>query len=287
MSIVAKEIRINKATKLGGKNNIFLIGGPCVIESRDHTLFMAEKIHDICLRVHISFVFKASFDKANRSSLQSYRGPGMDEGLAILSSVKKNLGVPLLSDIHEPDQAQASAEVLDIIQIPAFLCRQTDIILAAAKTRKPLNIKKGQFLAPEDMKNIIDKATSQGNEDLILTERGTFFGYNDLVFDIRSIPIMKKWGYPVVIDASHIVQKPGGMGDFSGGDAEFIPIMAKAGLCAGADGIFVEIHDRPSDAKSDSFNSLNINDLERFLCSIIRIKETIEQEKLQWSRNQS
>jgi 2-dehydro-3-deoxyphosphooctonate aldolase (KDO 8-P synthase) len=278
MSIVAKEIQITPKIRLGGQAGLFLIGGPCVIESRDHTLFMAEQIKNACAREDMPFVFKASFDKANRSSLASYRGPGLEEGLTILSSVKKELDIPVLSDIHEPSQAKAAAEVLDIIQIPAFLCRQTDLILAAAKTLKPLNLKKGQFLSPEDMKNVIEKAASQGNENLILTERGTFFGYNDLVFDIRSIPIMKKWKYPVVIDASHAVQKPGGMGDFSGGNAEFIPIVAHSGLCSGADGIFIEIHDKPSQAKSDSFNSLILNDLQGFLSSAKKLWSALKKE---------
>jgi 2-dehydro-3-deoxyphosphooctonate aldolase (KDO 8-P synthase) len=278
MPFVAKKIKIGNTLHIGGKNSFFLIGGPCVIENRDHALFLAEKIKDISNRLNISYVFKASYDKANRSSLKSFRGPGLEKGLEILLSIKEKLDVPVTADVHEPNQVSPAADVLDIIQIPAFLCRQTDLILAAAKTQKPLNLKKGQFLSPEDMKNVIDKALSQGNENLILTERGTSFGYNDLVFDIRSIPIMKKWGYPVVIDASHSVQKPGGKGDFSGGDAEFIPIMAKAGFSAGADGLFIEIHDDPSNAKSDSQNSLILNDLEGILRSLTRLKEALIQE---------
>jgi 2-dehydro-3-deoxyphosphooctonate aldolase (KDO 8-P synthase) len=276
MPIVSKEIRINSKVKIGGPAPLFLIGGPCVIESYEHALFMAREIKKICEELQVPFIFKASYDKANRSSLNSYRGPGIEKGLEILSSIKKELRVPVLSDVHETNQVERSAQVLDVIQIPAFLCRQTDLILEAAKTKKVLNLKKGQFLSPFEMKNSVDKVISQGNENIILTERGTFFGYNNLVFDVRSIPIMKSWGFPVVIDASHIVQRPGGQGTYSGGEAEFIPYMAKAGVSVGADGIFLEVHDNPSQALSDKSNSLIINKLKEILAVTLRIKKTIE-----------
>ena len=273
-----KEIRVADQVCIGGDNPLVLIGGPCVIESEDHALSMAGQILDICAAQGIPFIFKSSFDKANRSSLSSYRGPGLDEGLHILEKIKTRFGIPVLSDIHEPWQAEPAAQVLDIIQIPAFLCRQTDLLLSAAQTGKPLNIKKGQFISPWDMGNITEKITSQGNYNIILTERGTSFGYNNLVVDFKSIPIMKGLGFPVFIDASHSVQKPGGEGHFSGGDSEFIPLIARAGISAGADGVFIEIHDHPEKAKSDSFNSLILINLSRLLPGLIRIKEAVTDE---------
>ena len=265
MPTAARKIILNDQTTLGGNGRFFLIAGPCVIESEEHTFFLAEALQRITAEKNIPFVFKASFDKANRTSIKSYRGPGLKKGLAILSAVKKSLGVPVISDIHEPGQAEPAAEVLDIIQIPAFLCRQTDLLLAAARTGKPLNIKKGQFLSPAEMRNVVEKALSQGNEQLLLTERGTCFGYNNLVFDVRSIPIMKEWGFPVVIDASHSVQRPGGQGTASGGEARFIPTIARAALAAGADGLFLEVHDRPEKALSDGPNSWPLEKLARLL----------------------
>ncbi len=275
MSVIKKEIKISNEVKIGGTNPFFLIGGPCVIESREHAFFMAEEIRNICENLKLPFIFKASFDKANRSSLKSYRGPGLEKGLEILHDIKKELSIPVLSDVHETDQIHKAAEVLDVIQIPAFLCRQTDLIIEAAQTQKALNIKKGQFLSPYEMKNVVDKVVSQGNENIILTERGTSFGYNNLVFDVRSIPIMERLGFPVVIDASHSVQKPGGEGTFSGGEAEFIPYIARAGVSVGADGIFLEIHDNPAEALSDSSNSFNINNLRAFLASVIKLKKIV------------
>jgi 2-dehydro-3-deoxyphosphooctonate aldolase (KDO 8-P synthase) len=275
MKTTAKEIDIDSGVRIGGYNPLFLIGGPCVIESEAHAMNLARNIKSVCKELKIPFIFKASYDKANRSSIKSYRGPGLDSGLKILQHIKDELQVPVLSDVHETIQVSRAAEVLDVIQIPAFLSRQTDLILEAAKTGKPLNIKKGQFLAPHDMKNVIDKALSVGNDRLLLTERGTSFGYNTLIFDVRSIPTMKQWGFPVVIDASHSVQKPGGEGDFSGGEAEFIPIMAKAGIAAGADGLFLEIHDNPSQALSDKSNSFDINNLKDFLALCLQIKNVV------------
>lgn len=273
MTIAAREVNINNKIKIGGENPFFLMAGPCVIEGQNHAFLMAKEIKKTCEGLPISFVFKASYDKANRSSLHSFRGPGLEKGLDILRQIKEELDIPVLSDVHETGQVEKAAQVLDVIQIPAFLSRQTDLIVEAAKTRKAINIKKGQFLSPYDMKNVIDKALNQGNEKIIMTERGASFGYNNLVFDARSIPIMKKWGFPVVIDASHSVQKPGGEGNFSGGDAEFIPTIAHAGVCVGADGLFLEVHDNPPKALSDKLNSLSLDKLKPFLASILALKE--------------
>ena len=208
-----KAVKIAEGITAGGATPLFLIAGPCVIESEQKAFALAGKIKGICAGLRIPFIFKASYDKANRSSVRSYRGPGMARGLDILRRIKEELSVPVLSDVHETSQVAGAAEVLDVIQIPAFLCRQTDLLVEAARTGKPLNIKKGQFLSPQEMENAVEKVRGQGNERILLTERGTFFGYNNLVFDVRSIPVMKQWGFPVVIDASHIVQRPGGRGD--------------------------------------------------------------------------
>jgi len=278
MFIAAKEITINSDFKIGGDNPLFLIGGPCVIESEDHAFFLAKEIKKICQQLNINFIFKASYDKANRSSIESYRGPGLERGLEILKNIKTELSLPVLSDVHETWQVEKAAEVLDVIQIPAFLSRQTDLILQSAKTQKPLNIKKGQFLSPYEVKNAVDKAYHQGNDKIILTERGSCFGYNNLVVDMRSIPIMKKWGYPVVIDASHSVQKPGGEGKFSGGEAEFIPHIARAGISVGADGVFIEVHDNPAQALSDGHNSLILNNLHDLLASLSNLKKYLNKE---------
>ena len=278
MPIVVKEIKINSKVKIGGENPLFLIGGPCVIESEEHAFFLAREIKNICQQLSLNFIFKASYDKANRSSIKSFRGPGLDKGLKILKNIKSELSLPILSDVHEVWQVEKAAEVLDIIQIPAFLSRQTDLIVAAAQTQKPLNLKKGQFLSPYEVKNAIDKALSQGNDKIIITERGTCFGYHNLVVDMRSIPIMKKWGYPVVIDASHSVQRPGGQGTFSGGEAEFIPYIARAGLSVGADGLFLEVHDNPQKALSDGYNSLILSKLQDLLASLSKLKKCLGRE---------
>ncbi|MBN1273746.1 MAG: 3-deoxy-8-phosphooctulonate synthase [Candidatus Aminicenantes bacterium] len=269
MKTAKKDISIGGKFNLGSARPFFLIAGPCVLENRDHAFFLAGQIKEICRSNGVPFIFKASFDKANRSSIRSYRGPGLEKGLKILASIKEELDIPVLSDIHETRQVSPAAEVLDVIQIPAFLCRQTDLITEAARTRKPLNIKKGQFLSPPDMKNIIEKIRSQDNEQIMLTERGTCFGYNNLIVDIRSIPLMKRFGYPVVLDASHSTQKPGGQGFYSGGEAEFISLYARAGICAGADGIFIEVHENPSKALSDKHNSLILNKLDILLKSLL------------------
>ena len=274
-SAKTREIRIGERVRIGGDGPLFLIAGPCVIEDEDRTLAIARAVKEICARHGVPYIFKASYDKANRSSVRSYRGPGLERGLAILRRVKDEARVPVLSDVHETAQVGPAAEVLDVIQIPAFLCRQTDLILEAARTKKTLNLKKGQFLSPQEMVNALEKAESQGNGDVLLTERGTFFGYNNLVFDVRSIPVMKQWGRPVVLDATHLVQRPGGRGVASGGEAEFIPTMVRAGVAAGADGLFLEVHDRPEEALSDGYNSLNINGLDGILSTAVRLRTAL------------
>lgn len=275
MSIVPREIGVTPDLCIGGFQTFFLIAGPCVIESEEHAFFMAGALKQICDEVSVPFIFKASYDKANRSALDSFRGPGQEEGLKILAQIKQELKIPVLSDVHETGQMEKAAEVLDIIQIPALLCRQTDLLLAAAGTGKPINIKKGQFLAPGDMKNAVDKVLSQGNQDIILTERGTCFGYNNLVFDVRAVPIMKEWGFPVCVDASHSVQRPGGRGTASGGDAAFIPHVARAAIAVGADGLFLEVHDKPSRALSDKHNSLILNDLSGLLATLRKVRSAV------------
>ena len=272
MRPISKEIAVGDGVKLGGRGPLFLIAGPCVLETEAAALAAAVAALDVCRRLGVPYVFKASFDKANRLSGRSFRGPGLERGLEILRAVKAETGVPLLSDIHEAGQAERAAEVLDIIQIPAFLCRQTDLVTAAARTGRAVNIKKGQFVAPEDMRYILDKALAAGNENIMLTERGTSFGYHNLIVDARAIPIMKAWGYPVVMDASHSAQRPGGEGGQSGGDAGFIPLLAKVGIVAGADGVFVEVHENPPDALSDRGNSLRLAELEGLLRELLRLR---------------
>lgn len=261
--------------KIDLKDRLFLIAGPCVIESRDHVLFMAAELKKIADACGVPFVFKASFDKANRTSINSFRGPGMDEGLKLLGEVRKNVGVPVLTDVHLPDQAAPIAEVVDILQIPAFLCRQTDLIVAAAKTGKIVNVKKGQFLAPWEMKNVVVKAREAGNENLILTERGASFGYNNLVVDFRSFPIMQGFGCPVVFDITHSLQLPGGQGDKSGGQPQYIPHLARAGVAAGVDGLFMEVHDNPAKALSDGPNALDLSLLRPLLEQLVTIRNCL------------
>jgi len=253
-----REIKIGNI-KIGGQNSLAFIAGPCVIESEETTLSIAGKLKDYSEKYNIPLIFKSSYDKANRTSVNSYRGPGIDEGLRILNKVKKEFNLLLLSDIHSADEVRKSAEVLDVIQIPAFLCRQTDIIVAAAKTGKPVNVKKGQFLSPYDVKNIIDKARSTGNKKIMITERGASFGYNNLVVDMRSIPIMQGFGYPVVYDATHSVQLPGGQGICSGGQREFIEPLARAAVSTGCDAVFMEVHENPDKALCDGPNMLGLN----------------------------
>jgi 2-dehydro-3-deoxyphosphooctonate aldolase (KDO 8-P synthase) len=264
--------QVTETIAIGDGQPLVLIGGPCVIESEDSTLRIAESIQSICCRHNIPFIFKSSFDKANRTSVHSFRGQLLDEGLKILSKVKENLDLPILTDIHECNQAALVAEVVDIIQIPAFLCRQTDLLLAAAATGKTVNVKKGQFLAPWDMKSIIQKLEFGGAVNIILTERGTSFGYNNLVVDFRSLPQMKRLGYPIVFDATHSVQMPGGNGDTSGGQREFVPFLAKAAIAVGIDALFMEIHENPDSALSDSSNMLPLDELEILLKQVKNIR---------------
>jgi 2-dehydro-3-deoxyphosphooctonate aldolase (KDO 8-P synthase) len=254
----------------------FLVAGPCVIENIDTTFHIAQTLKSITADLGIPFVFKASFDKANRTSVESFRGPGFDQGLSILSDIKSRLDVNVISDIHLPDQAAPAARVLDVIQIPAFLCRQTDLILAACRTGKPVNIKKGQFLAPQDCKNIIDKAATTGNPHIAITERGTSFGYNNLVVDFRSIPILRQLGVPVIFDATHSVQLPGGGGSASAGDRQFIPTLAKAAMAAGAHGLFMETHPDPSKALCDGPNSMPLSDMAPLLNTLLAIKKAAD-----------
>lgn len=241
------------------------MAGPCVIEDPERTLNIGREMKRICEDLGLPYIFKASFDKANRSSYRSYRGPGLMEGLRILQHIKEELQVPVVSDIHEVSQAEKAAEVLDVLQIPAFLCRQTDLIEAAAATGKCVNVKKGQFLAPEDMKNIVDKIVHQGNENIMLTERGVTLGYHNLVVDMRSFPVMRSFGYPVVFDATHSVQLPGGGGTKSSGQRQFIGSLARAAAGAGIDGVFMEVHDNPAEALSDGPNMLYLSQVEGVL----------------------
>ena len=263
-----------------GSGNLFLIAGPCVIESEKHALFMAEVIKGITRALNIPFIFKASYDKANRTSLRSFRGPGLVEGLRILKKVKDEVHVPVLTDVHETADVAKVAEVADILQIPAFLCRQTDLVVAAAMTDRVVNIKKGQFVAPADMRHIVEKCKSAGNEKVFVTERGASFGYNNLVVDMRSLAIMRKFA-PVVFDATHSVQLPSapqGDGDHavSGGQPEFIPVLSRAAVAAGVDGIFMEVHDNPKEAKSDGANALDSTKLRGLLKELLAVQKVLE-----------
>lgn len=246
---------------LGGGNPLVLIAGPCVIESERDTLEIARRLKEITAAAGVPLIFKASYDKANRTSIRSFRGPGPERGLRVLMRVREDLGVPVLSDVHETDQVYEAGQVLDVLQIPAFLCRQTDLVVAAARTGKVVNVKKGQFLAPRDMKNVIEKILSVGNENILLTERGISFGYNNLVVDFRSLVIMAELGYPVVFDATHSVQIPAGAGTASGGNREFIAPLSRAAVAVGCDALFVEVHPDPDKALSDGPNSLKLEDL--------------------------
>jgi len=272
---VVKEIHIGNV-KIGGNRPLVLIAGPCVIESESLTLHAAERLMTICNGIAMPLIFKASYDKANRTSATSFRGPGMREGLQILAKVKESLGVPILTDVHSIEEIGPVAEVADVLQIPAFLCRQTDLIDAAARSGRVINIKKGQFLAPWDMRNVVDKALSTGNSQIILTERGASFGYNNLVSDMRSLPIMRKTGYPVVYDATHSVQLPGGLGGASGGQREFVEYLSRAAVATGVDGIFLEVHEDPENALCDGPNSIKLADLPPLLKKLKAIDAIIK-----------
>jgi 2-dehydro-3-deoxyphosphooctonate aldolase (KDO 8-P synthase) len=253
----------------GNDSPLTVIAGPCQLEGRDHALMIARTMAEACAAAGAQFVFKASYDKANRTSLSGKRGLGMDEGLAILADVKTELGCPVLTDVHGPDQCAPVAEVCDIIQIPAFLCRQTDLLLAAGETGAVVNIKKGQFLAPWDMKNVVAKVESTGNRRILLTERGASFGYNALVADMRSLPEMMKTGYPVIMDATHSVQQPGGQGGSSGGQREFAPVMARAAVSLGIAGVFIETHENPDSAPSDGPNMIPLDQMPALIESLM------------------
>lgn len=248
-----------------GAGRFVFIGGPCVIESRDHAMRHAERLRDITARLGVPFIFKSSYDKANRTSLRSYRGPGLEGGLAILAEVRRSVGVPVLTDVHEAAHAAAVAEVCDVLQTPAFLCRQTDYLLAVAAAGKPVNVKKAQFLAPWDMGPVLEKMTSTGNRDLLVTERGASFGYNNLVADMRSLAVMAGFGFPVIYDAGHSVQLPGGLGGASGGQRQFIRSLARAAVAVGVDGVFLEVHEDPDHALSDGPNSFPLAQIEALL----------------------
>ena len=261
--------------EVGQGHPLLLFAGPCVLEGYEHSLAIGKEVKRITSKLGMPYVFKASFDKANRSSFNSFRGPGLKEGLAILAQIKKYLGVPIVSDVHETCQVEAAAEVLDVLQIPAFLCRQTDLVYAAAKTGRVVNVKKGQFLAPWDMKNVIGKVEEAGNHNILLTERGSSFGYNTLVTDMRGLAIMRELGYPVVMDATHSVQIPGGKGTSSGGQSQYVPHMARAAAAVGVDALFLEVHDDPSKALSDGPNMVRLDQLEKLLTDVQAIDRIV------------
>ena len=258
-----------------GKDNLGIIAGPCVIENRDHSLEMSYAIKEVSEKVGIPIIFKSSFDKANRTSIKSFRGPGIQEGMKILSDVKTETGLKVLTDIHSPDQAGLVSNVVDIIQIPAFLSRQTDLLIAAAKTGKPINIKKGQFLAPWDVEHIVKKMEESGSQNILLTDRGTQFGYNNLVADMRAIPLMKQFGYPVIFDATHSAQLPGGSGGHSSGMRDMIPTLARAAVAAGCNGVFMEVHNNVDKAKSDAATQWPLDKLATLLIELKKIHNSL------------
>ena len=260
-----------------GDGRLTIIAGPCVVETEKHALFMAHAISDICKQVGLDLVYKSSFDKANRSSIESFRGQGMEFGLEVLGTVKEQIGVPVITDIHESWQVEKTAEVADILQIPAFLCRQTDLLVAAARSGRAVNVKKGQFLAPWDAKNIVDKLQSVGCDKILLTERGASFGYNNLVVDLRSFPIMRSFGVPVVFDVTHSLQLPGGLGKATGGQSQYIEDFARAGVACGVDAVFMEVHDNPAKAPSDGPNQLPLERLEKLLRKLKQIHELVHE----------
>jgi len=261
---------------IGGGAPIVLIAGPCVIESEAHARDLATRLVDIARRLGIPYIFKASFDKANRTSLRSFRGPGLEEGLRVLAGIKASLDVPILTDIHEPSQADAAAHVADVLQIPAFLCRQTDLLVAAARTGRVVNIKKGQFLAPDDVTHAAAKVQEAGNQRVVITERGSSFGYHNLVVDMRALPAMRAQGFPVVFDVTHSLQLPGAGNGVTAGQAEFIEPLASAGVAAGVDGVFLEVHENPLQAKSDAQNALRLDALEPLLQRLIAIDRIVK-----------
>ncbi|MEM1282510.1 MAG: 3-deoxy-8-phosphooctulonate synthase [Chlamydiota bacterium] len=272
-----KNVKV-KGFSIGEREPLTLISGPCVIESEEDSLKTAESIKYICEQLGVHYIFKSSYDKANRSSIHSFRGPGIEEGLRILDKVKKELDIPVVTDVHAPEQATMAGEVCDVLQIPAFLCRQTDLLVAAAKTGKVISVKKGQFMAPWDMGNVVEKIRESGNDQIILVDRGASFGYNNLVSDMRAIPIMQGFGVPVCFDATHSVQLPGGLGDQSGGQREFIGVLARSAVAAGANCLFMESHLDPSNAKSDASSQVPLEELPGVLEDIVRIYHVLHDE---------
>jgi len=269
-----KIVTVDKGVRFGGKGLTF-IAGPCVIESREMALDLAKRLTALARKLKVGYIFKASFDKANRTSVDSYRGPGIDKGLEILAEIREKSDVPVLTDIHEPWQCKPVAEVCDVLQIPAFLARQTDLVVAAGETGAVINVKKGQFMAPEDMAQVIRKIESTGNKRIVLCERGASFGYRNLVADMRSLLIMRELGYPVVMDATHSVQRPGGLGTGSGGDGRWAPAIARAAVATGVDGVFMETHLDPKVAKSDAANAIKFSEIEKLWKVLLRIHEIV------------
>ncbi|HKZ17741.1 MAG TPA: 3-deoxy-8-phosphooctulonate synthase [Geobacteraceae bacterium] len=272
---MVKEIAIRNV-KIGGNRPLVLIAGPCVIENEAATLRCAERLLTICNGISVPLIFKASYDKANRTSVTSFRGPGLKEGIRILAKVSESLGLPTLTDVHSVEEIQPVSAVVDVLQIPAFLCRQTDLVVEAARSGRVVNLKKGQFMAPWDMGNVVDKALSVGNSKVVLTERGVSFGYNNLVSDMRCLPIMRGLGYPVIFDATHSVQLPGGQGTSSGGQREFVECLARAAVATGIDGIFLEVHDNPEEARCDGPNSVKLDDLPAILKKLKAIDSIVK-----------
>jgi 2-dehydro-3-deoxyphosphooctonate aldolase (KDO 8-P synthase) len=270
-----RKIQVTEDIIIGANEPLVMLSGPCVIESEEHTLFCAAELQKIFAPFNIRLIFKASYDKANRSSIHSFRGPGMDEGLKILQKVQRELGLPVVTDVHTPEEAKVAGSVCEMIQIPAFLSRQTDLLVAAGETKAAINVKKGQFLSPWEMKNVVEKLESVGSEKILLTDRGTSFGYNNLVSDFRSIPIMQSFGVPVCFDASHSVMLPGGLGTASGGQREFIPTLSKAAIAAGANALFMEAHPTPATAKSDAATVMPFDELKLLLPILERLYAAI------------
>jgi len=262
--------------EIGGNRPLVLIAGPCVIESEDQVRKTIEGLKEITGEINIPFIFKSSYDKANRTSIKSYRGPGLNKGLEILEKVKREFDIPLLVDVHQIEEVKLVSKVADILQVPAFLCRQTDLIISIARTGKPINVKKGQFLAPWDMQNVIEKIESTGNKNILLTERGSCFGYNNLVVDMKSLPIIRSFGYPVVFDATHSVQKPGGKGTTTAGEREYVPFLAQAAVATGIDGLFLEVHPQPEKALSDGPNMIRLSRVKELLEKLIKIDKVVK-----------
>ncbi len=274
-----RSVRIGAVT-IGGGAPLALIGGPCAIENEKHALMVAERLQRLTADAKVPFIYKSSYDKANRSSIHSYRGPGLTEGLRILQKVKDETGLAVLSDVHAVSEVAPAAQVLDVLQVPAFLCRQTDLIVACARSGRPVNVKKGQFVAPRDMVNVVEKVRASGSEDLLLTERGTSFGYNNLVVDFRGLPIMRAFGYPVVFDATHSVQLPGGAGGKSGGQREFVPVLSRAAVAVGVAGLFMETHPDPANALSDGPNAVPLKHMRALLEQLVALDLVVKAQPL-------